>query len=109
MSGPEHLPPTADDDAVPASQARALARAERWSVEDPDPMHREALRAELDAALADPYIICFAIDTSTRPIPIPASPPTYRIVVFSSKLFSTGALSPLSLLSWSIFVISYAR
>lgn len=46
MSGPEHLPPTADDDAVPASQARALALAERWSVEDPDPMHREALRAE---------------------------------------------------------------
>lgn len=50
MSGPEHLPPTADDDAVPASEARALALAERWSVEDPDPMHREALRAELDAA-----------------------------------------------------------
>ena len=33
-----------------ALDPRVVALAERWSVEDPEPMHREILRAELDAA-----------------------------------------------------------
>ena len=43
---PAH-PPHDDVAALPED---VLARAERWAAEDPDPAHRDTLRAELDAA-----------------------------------------------------------
>ena len=43
---PAH-PPHDDVAALPED---VLARAERWATEDPDPAHRDTLRAELDAA-----------------------------------------------------------
>ena len=36
-------------DDVAALPEDVLARAERWAAEDPDPAHRDTLRAELDA------------------------------------------------------------
>lgn len=44
---------TADVAALPPLDPRVLERAERWAVEDPDPMHREILRLELAAAEGD--------------------------------------------------------